>query len=108
MIKVILILVIFVHGLLHLIGFYRSFSHNGVVNLKKRISKSHGWLWLICALLFFLNGILIGLDVNGWIFFMTAALLISQVLIFLSWKDAQYGTILNIVILGLSIFYVKM
>lgn len=104
MIKLFLILVVLLHGLLHLIGFYRSNSHNGVVNLNKRIPKSHGWLWLICALLFFLIGLLIYINLNGWFYFMIAALLISQVLIFISWKDARYGTIINVVILGSGIY----
>ena len=104
--RVVLIVIVLLHGLLHLLGFYRSYSRSGVVNLKKHISKPLGWLWLICSLLFLINGFLILFNVNGWIYFILASLLISQVLILLSWREARYGTLVNMIILGLSIFYV--
>src|SRR5690606_33508808 len=106
MIRVVLIVLVLLHGLMHLLGFYRSFSHKGIVSIKKRISKPHGWLWFICALLFILTGFFIIFKVNGWIYFIMAALLISQVLIWLSWREARYGTIINLAILGLSMVYV--
>lgn len=107
MLKAILIFFIFLHGLLHLIGFYRSFSKNGVIRLTGYMPKSHGLLWLICTMLFLLIGFLLIFNVRGWIYFVIAALLISQVLILLSWKDARYGTVVNILILVLSILYLN-
>ena len=107
MLKAILIFFIFLHGLLHLIGFYRSFSKNGVIRLKGYMPKSHGLLWLICTALFLLTGFAIIFNVRGWMYFVIAALLISQVLILLSWKEARYGTFLNIAILVLSTLYLN-
>lgn len=103
MIKGLLIFFILFHGLLHLIGFYRSFARAGVIRLKVYIPRSLGLLWLISALLFVLCGIFLIFEVKGWMFFMIAALLISQVLIILSWTEARYGTVLNIIILVLSL-----
>lgn len=105
MLKPALVLLLIINSIFHSVGFYRSFSHRGVVSLKKHISKPHGWLWFICSLLFLLNSIFIILNVNGWIYFVMAAILISQVLIFLSWREARYGTIINIVILILGFLY---
>ncbi len=107
MVKIFLIFFIFLHGLLHLIGFFKSLSKTGVIRLRGDTSRSIGLLWLICALLFLLTGFFIILKIAGWIYFMIAALLISQVLIFLSWKEARYGTIVNIVILALTILYLN-
>ncbi len=105
MLRIILISIILMHGLLHLIGFYRSLSRNGVIYLRDYIPKSLGLLWLICALLFLLTGFFIIFRVRGWIYFMIAALIISQALIFLTWKESKYGSLINISILILGFLY---
>lgn len=105
MIRAILIMVVLLHGLLHLLGFYRSFSKAGIIRLPGYVPRSHGWLWLICTVLFLLTGFLIIFNVQGWIYFMIAALIISQALIFLSWSEAGYGSVVNILLLILSVLY---
>lgn len=104
-IKIGLISIVLLHGLLHLIGFSRSFSKGGVIDLPTYMPRSYGFLWLICALLFILIGFFLIFNVKGWIYFMIAALLISQVLISLTWKEAKYGTLVNILILVLSVLF---
>ena len=106
-IKIVLIAIVLLHGLLHLIGFSRSLSKGGIIDLPTYMPRSYGFLWLLCALLFILIGFFLIFNIKGWIYFMSAALLISQVLISLTWKEAKYGTLVNIIILALSIFYLS-
>jgi hypothetical protein len=62
-----------------------------------------GNLWLICAILFLTVLILMIFNKPWWPFFAIAAVMLSQTLIIIYWQDAKFGTILNIIILLVSI-----
>lgn len=93
-----LILVIF-HGLIHLLGFVKAFHLASVYQLSQHISKAHGILWLASAILFIVTALLFFLKNNTWWIPSAVAILLSQYLIFTSWQDAKYGTIANMIIL---------
>lgn len=97
--KITLIIIITLHGLIHLMGFIKAFSFAEVQQLSRYISRPLGIIWLITAILFFLVAVLIIMNKSWWSFFAIAAVILSQTLIFIFWSDAKFGTILNIVVL---------
>lgn len=90
------------HGLLHLLGFLKAFEIFEI-KLPLEISRPLGALWLLCFLLFLYVAWLIFFNRPSWAFFALAAALISQSLIFLSWDAAKFGSIINLLILVVSI-----
>lgn len=97
--RFLLIILIFLHGLIHLAGFLKSFGFINLEEISHDISKPIGVLWLISTLLFFATGILYLLGKDSWIIPATLAIVISQLLIILTWQDAKFGTIPNVIIL---------
>ncbi len=97
--KVILILLLLFHGLIHLMGFAKAFNLAQVSQLTQPITRTAGGLWLLASALFL---IALGLYVTSrstWYILAGAAIVVSQVLILLQWKDTKYGTIPNVIIL---------
>jgi len=101
--KMILLIIIVLHGLLHLLGFTKAFNLPSANQLSQNISKINGMLWLTSAILFIITAILLFLRKDSWWIPSVAAILISQYLIFTSWHDAKFGTIANVIILIVTI-----
>lgn len=100
--KWIFFVVVFLHGLIHLLGFIKGFEIKEVKELTLPISKPMGILWLSATVLFVLYAILfITNSKYVWLVGMVAVV-VSQILIILFWKDARFGTLPNIVILFAS------
>lgn len=96
--KIILLILLTLHGLIHLLGFSKAFNLAAVTQLTQPISKANGVLWLIAALLFALTALLLLLQKDTWWIYAAVAVLLSQYLIFTSWQDAKFGTLANVVI----------
>jgi hypothetical protein len=94
-----LLFLILLHGLIHLLGFTKAFSLAPVEQLQLPISKGLGLLWLVASLLFGLTAILQFRASSSWALWAFGAVAISQFLILLSWQDAKWGTIANLIIL---------
>lgn len=103
MLKYLFPLILFIHGLLHLIGFAKAFNHGKVTQLTKAISRPMGSLWLFTALLLFVTALLLIMRNEGWAYIAILSVVISQVLIITVWKDAKFGTVLNIIIILVAI-----
>ena len=101
--KIIFGIAILVHSLIHLLGFLKAFELAEIRQLQIGISKPLGLLWFLSFLLFLYVCLLFLLNKNWWPFFAIAAVLISQSLIFLAWQDARFGSVLNLLILLVSI-----
>ena len=99
MFKYILIFVIFMHGIIHFIGFAKAFNYGKITQITAAISKPIGMLWLLTTILFIATTILFLLKKDAWLLFGFIAVIISQILIFTVWKDAKFGTITNVIIL---------
>lgn len=99
MLKPIFIFVLLFHGLIHLLGFIKAFNYAEINQLTIGISKPVGILWLLATLLFMISVILLFLGNEWWWKVATIGIILSQILIVLSWQDAKFGTIANIVIL---------
>ena len=96
--KVFFLLLITIHGLIHTLGFVKAFKPDRVPQLTRDISRPLGLLWLSDCLLFIATAFLYYSGQDAWWIFGTAAILISQTLIILFWRDAKFGTIANIIL----------
>lgn len=96
--KIIFSFIIVVHGLIHLLGFVKAYDLAPVEQLTEDISKTAGLFWLLVCLLFLITVFLYFTENHAWWIVGTSVVIISQLLIILSWSDAKYGTIANIII----------
>ncbi len=97
--KILFLLLIIIHGLIHLVGLAGAFNLYGVEQLIGHVSKSTGILWLIATLLFLGTFYFIVAGNSWWWLPALAAVVLSQILIIFYWHDAKFGTIPNLVIL---------
>ena len=95
-------LLLIFHGFLHLIGFIKAFFSTGIFKDLLSISKPMGLLWLLTSLLFIYASSAL-LNNKKWISLIVIAVCLSQYLIIMNWKDAKFGTILNIIVFTIAI-----
>ena len=97
------LLVVALHALIHLLGFTKAFALREVRELSMDTSRPMGIAWLMATLLFLAYAILeMTQNRYAWLVGFLAVLL-SQILIIMFWKDAKFGTLPNILILAVSI-----
>lgn len=94
------LVLILLHGIIHLLGFIKAFRIAELNQLTQSISKPVGIFWLIAALLFIMAAVLYYFNVESWWIISGVAIIISQIIIILSWKDAMFGTVANIILLA--------
>lgn len=97
--RLLFFLLLAIHGLIHLMGFGKAFGYAAVSPIRQSISASTGLLWLATAAAFITAGALFALHQGAWWAVALPAALLSQVLIFLAWGDAKFGTIANLLVL---------
>ena len=100
--RVLIAILLLLHAILHLMGFVKAFYTDFFPKLSRDIAKSEGLLWLVCCGLFIMANIYFLLYYPFWPVLAIIGALLSQLLITINWEDAKYGTILNILILGIS------
>ncbi|PQJ80949.1 hypothetical protein BTO18_07290 [Polaribacter porphyrae] len=93
--RIALIILIVIHGILHLFEFFKALG----ISEFNAISKAHGIFWFFTFILFTISVILILIHSNYWLLSGFLAVIISEVLILNYWSDAKFGTIANIIIL---------
>lgn len=103
MLKYLFAFIMLIHGLIHFMGFAKAYKYGNITQLTKFISKPVGSLWLITAILFIVAFLLFLLKKESWPYVAIIAAVISQILIITVWKDAKFGTILNIIIFFVAI-----
>lgn len=96
-------LIFFIHGLIHLLGFVKAYNYATISQLTKEISKPAGVFWLAAAILFITSAVMFYLRKENWPMLAITAVVISQVLIILVWRDAKFGTIANVIILLIAV-----
>lgn len=101
--RIAFIILLGLHGLIHLLGFLKAFGLYHVKELTLDISRPMGIWWLIPALLFFCVLVFYSLKMNAWWLAGILAVALSQVLIICFWKDARMGTVANLIILLVSV-----
>ncbi len=97
------IVLIGLHGIIHLFGFLQAFQLATFNEISQPISKSSGVFWLLICALFATTIILMLGDSDYWWLSGFLAVITSQVLIFNYWSDAKFGTLANIIILFATI-----
>ncbi len=104
--RLVFIFLVVIHGLIHLMGFAKAYKLADVNQMSLDISKPVGMFWLFVSVLFIVTAILFLLRYEWWFAISLFSVLISQVLILLYWKDAKFGTLLNLIIfiVGISAF----
>jgi hypothetical protein len=103
MLKYIFAFVTLIHGLIHFMGFAKAYNYGNITQISKYISKSTGSIWFITAILFIIAVVLFFVKKESWAYFAIVAAVISQILIITVWKDAKFGTIINIIVLFVAI-----
>jgi hypothetical protein len=58
MLKILFVALLFIHGLIHLLGFAKAFHLGNIQQLTHSISKPLGLLWALVAILFLVAGVL--------------------------------------------------
>lgn len=99
MLKIIFIIIIVIHGFIHLIGFLKGYDFMILDQITKSISKPIGILWLTTTILFAITIFLLASNKEWWWIIGLLAMILSQIVIILSWSDAKFGTIPNLIIL---------
>lgn len=99
MFKYVFLIIVGMHGLIHLLGFAKALNPNNVTQLTQGISMSVGLLWLLTAILLIATVILFAVRTEYWWMIGIVAMILSQVLICTVWSDAKFGTIPNIILL---------
>lgn len=101
--RIVFLLIVFSHGIIHLLGFLKGFGFSELKQLSLPISRPVGIVWLLSMLLFIIYGIAHIANVRyEWLVGIIAVIL-SQAIIFMFWKDAKLGTIPNLIILIASV-----
>lgn len=105
MLKISFALIIALHGFIHFMGFAKAFRYGNITQITKQVSKPEGICWFITACLFIVALALFLGNKEWWTIVTIAAIILSQILIVTVWSDAKFGTIANIIILGVIIYY---
>lgn len=101
--KVLFLAIVMLHGFIHILGFIKGWGLKDLKELTLPINKTMGVLWLISAIITFLYAFTYFVNNRySWLLGFLVVLL-SQTLIIIFWKDAKFGTIINMLILIVSI-----
>lgn len=99
----IFIVILFIHGLIHLMGSVKAFSDGSLPDLNLTISKPAGYLWFIAFLIYLATTFMYLFNLPFWWIPGFLAVLLSQGLVLSTWRDAKYGTIPNLIVMAVSI-----
>lgn len=93
MARIVFIIILAIHGLIHVLGFLKAFNYADIKELTLPISRIFGVFWLLTFLLFLAASILYAIKSNYWQHIAIIAVLVSQILVLLFWQDSKFGTI---------------
>ncbi|PIQ28060.1 hypothetical protein COW64_05455 [bacterium (Candidatus Blackallbacteria) CG18_big_fil_WC_8_21_14_2_50_49_26] len=94
-----LIFLLVIHGLIHFMGLAKAFKLAEISALSREVSKPWGILWGLAGLLLLISALGVLFFPLQWWMLGWLAVLLSQILIFSSWRDARFGTLANLLIL---------
>lgn len=96
--KIALSTLLLFHGPIHFMGFAKAFNIGNLLRFTKEISKPVGLFWQLAGWLFIVSAMLVLMKKGAWPMLAVLALVTSQILIFMVWQVAKFGTITNMVI----------
>jgi len=97
--RIALTLLIALHGIIHLFGFFKAFGISEFNAISQPVSKTFGVFWGLAFLLFAITIVLMFMHSDYWWLGGFLAVGLSQILVFNYWSDAKFGTIANAIIL---------
>jgi hypothetical protein len=97
--KLAFVVLLVVHGLLHLLGFAKAFQFAELPQLTRPVPPLMGLLWLVAALLFLLTAGGLFFWPRWWWAIGGGAIAVSMVAIVPSWADAKFGALVNLIVL---------
>lgn len=104
MLRLALVALVVVHGLIHLMGFAKSFGLAELAQLTQPIARPLGVLWLLAALAMLATAMALVATPRWWWAIAAVAVVLSQIAIAGSWHDARFGTIANAIILAAAVY----
>jgi len=96
--------IVVLHGLIHLMGPAKAFGWAELEALTRPISRGMGVVWGLAGLAMLATAALYLAGHRGWWGVGLAAALLSQAAIVGSWSDARFGTVANLILLGMIAF----
>ena len=93
------ILLIALHGLIHVLGFVKAFGYADLPQLTQPISRAWGLAWLAAALLVTTSAGMLGAGARSYWIPGAVGLIVSQTVIVSAWGDAWAGTVANALLL---------
>jgi hypothetical protein len=96
--KIFFFLLILFHALIHILGFLKGFQILELKEFTLTINKPMGLIWLGTTLILISAAIFFAIDHPHWWLFAFSGILFSQILIFIFWNDAKFGSFPNILI----------
>lgn len=100
MVRIVFLIVVCAHGLLHFLGFAKAFGLAELPQLTRAISRPWGVVWLIAGVLTLAAALLLLRSPRWWWIVGAVAVGVSQIVIVASWRDARFGTLANLVLLA--------
>lgn len=102
MLHTVFLLLLILHGLIHIMGFAKAFGLAELPELTLAVSRPQGLLWLLTAVIILITALLFFIQNSWWWLYGIIGIVVSQVLIISYWQDAKWGTIANMIILGIA------
>ena len=96
--KIAFVVLLVIHGSIHLIGFAKARNPEGVEAIMKPVGRIAGWLWLAAAVLWVVAAATLAVAPKFFALAAAPSWILSQSLILSSWKDARFGTIVNLLV----------
>src|SRR5688572_5084621 len=93
------VILLVVHGLIHLLGTAKAFGWADLPQLTQPISVTVGAMWLMAALLFLTTAVLLLAWPRVWWTVGACAVVVSTLVIVSSWTDAKVGALANAVVM---------
>jgi len=100
----IVVVVLLLHGLIHLLGFAKAFGLAEAAQLSQPIGRSMGLVWIGAPVLMVVASVAF-IAAPRWFWVVGGcALVLSQSAIVASWSDAKFGTLANVLLLAAVVF----
>jgi hypothetical protein len=100
-----LVVLLLVHGAIHVMGFVKAFDVADLPQLTQPISRGMGLAWASAALAVLATAALVVAGSRSWWGpGAAAAVMLSQVVIVSAWSDAKFWTIPNILLAGAALY----
>lgn len=94
------VILLVVHGAIHLMGFVKAFGLGELAALSQPISRPMGVLWLVASLLLLAAAVALFAMPRWWWLIGASAALLSQSVIVSAWSDAKFGTAANVLVIA--------